>query len=200
MMKWPLILLLMLVLALSISADDYSSVTDIGNLTHVSDTIDYNKDKNNSMLSYKEQKKLVLVSIEDVKYIESYVVEKCRTGSYKDKSGKNITGEICINVTKTRWAKNNSQKPKKEYRETATEKISYEGKDYKFDHKGCWVCGQQIVCLDKGHGWSENRGEMYKCDANNKPIVRVGECGYIDDLKTGKRIKVFGTCPAVIIG
>lgn len=63
--------------------------------------------------------------------------------------------------------------------------LKFSSKEYTFDNKKCWICGEYIACLyDIDGGTSvKNRALKYQCDNNNYPIIRSGETGFIEVLK-----------------
>lgn len=103
----------------------------------------------------------------------------------------NETGEeTCENYTHTIIVEDKKKIGKPIFVEKSRSiKVNNEGKtkEYVFDSKGCWVCGEFIACLSKKDGFSENRAEKYKCDENNYPIIRSGESGFIEEISSGKR-------------
>lgn len=91
--------------------------------------------------------------------------------------------------TRFRTEEDSSRQGDPIYQIVNKDKIVSPVKEYRFDRKGCWVCGTKIACLAKGDGWSEDRAEKYKCDENNNPVIREGETGFVEDLNTGVRTK-----------
>ena len=72
------------------------------------------------------------------------------------------------------------------YAYSKIEKIKYDGKEYDFNDKGCWVCSNYLCCLSRNDGYSDNRGVEFKCDQNQKCIIRSGETGATKNLVTGE--------------
>lgn len=74
------------------------------------------------------------------------------------------------------------------YKCSEPKELKYEDKTWTLENKGHWVCGEWAAFLHKGNGYSSERGDAFKCDKDDYPIIRSGEMGWIENLKTGEKI------------
>lgn len=85
---------------------------------------------------------------------------------YIDVPEKCYMNGTCVEAHKERRLNKNEKVPIYDYEEIG---IEADGKFVSFEGRGCYVCGDKLLCFDKSDGWSENRNPAYKC------ICRSGE-------------------------
>jgi len=100
-----------------------------------------------------------------------------------------VNSTVCKNISFKERIVNNDLRGTPVYRYSSVKKLRVDNEEFDFKNKGCWVCGSFIACLSNLDGYSEHRGEEFKCDENNYPIIRSGESGWIS--KIGVSDKVF---------
>lgn len=160
-------------------------VVSVGAVTNLTTLWTNAKQVDNGKVVYTEYKDVVIAKYEPV-YKTVYDVREVCQDRFNNVSRKYEYGCYTINVPMKVLDTKIVGEPI--YEEQPTRQISVEGKTYEFNEKGCWVCGQYIACLSIKDGYSENRGEEFKCDEYNYPIIRSGESGWIENVKTKARV------------
>lgn len=155
------------------------ATADLG-LNQIGDKVDVKITINSGDISYKELREKSLDGYEPVYYYENVTTQK--TGGDLDNNSKNVTFLYNESILVTKINSSVNGTPIYSYSEV--QGIEYNSTTYSFDNMGCWVCGNYMACLSKKDGFSYNRGDAFKCNGSNYPILRDGESGWIKNLLT----------------
>lgn len=167
---------------IGITLNDLDGFKDLGEVIEIESEIE------NENLKYKEKRNYLLKQINYNSYFVNTSIQSC---NYSD-SPLNTTIDSCWNITSQSEHKNTSSIISKVLQQGEVVSLEYESKIYPFDTRSCWVCGIFMACLSNKDGGSsvQFRSAEFKCDSNNRPIIRSGESGYILNLQTESIIEM----------
>jgi len=183
-MKKIMILFLLIVLSVSIVSSKEIFQVDVGefpSLVKVGDVSEKDVEIVD-VITYTEVKDAELIGFEQISVYEDVTYETC---NYTDEPD-NLTLDSCENNSVSEFSHSIDGDKIIEY--SYVKSIRYNSDTYDFVSEKCWVCGIYIGCLDVNDGGSNihDRAEEFKCDGNNKPIIRDGEKGFVKNLQTGE--------------
>lgn len=186
-------------------------ITPIADLDQLNEVKPVQEVRNNGEIAYKVNKDLKIIGFEPVLVNKTMTYQDCsnitelkqglsetldenaqqnqdeKIEITADDISPNVT-TVCTDVTKVYQEYDFNDKSVPIYEISTPKGLEIAGKQINFTEKGCWVCGKYMACLSKKDGYADNRADIFKCDANNYPIIRSGESGWIQDTTTNQII------------